>query len=431
MVEMAGINKRNFLKTIGGVAAMGATAPLVSRVQAAEKKSEPTDMTLDAMPITVEERFARVARAQTLMKQAGLAAILIEPGSAMLYFTGIRWRRSERLTAVIIPAEGEIAVVTPYFEEPSVRESMTFGDDVRTWHEHESPFVRVLEVLADRGLKGGAIGLEDTVRYFVVEGLRAANAQVSIGSARAVTQGCRMYKSVHELKLMHTANAITLAAYNQVWNTLEAGMTPADINRIMRAAQVQFGGAGIWTMALLAESSAYPHGTDQPQVLKDGDIVLMDCGCHVHGYQSDISRTFVFGEASKRQRTVWQTVRKGQEIAFEAAQLGTPAGKVDDAVRTYYESLGYGPGYQTPGLSHRTGHGIGMDGHEPVNFVHGETVPLASGMCFSNEPGIYIFGEFGVRLEDCIYMTENGPAWFTLPPSSIDDPIGKVGPVPV
>lgn len=431
MAETVGINKRNFLKTMGGLAALGAAAPLAGGVHAADNKPKPVDITLDATPITVEERLRRVARAQTLMKQAGLAAILIEPGSAMLYFTGIRWRRSERLTAVVIPADGDIAVITPYFEEPSVRESMTFGDDVRPWHEHESPFARVLEVMADRGFKGGTIGLEDTVRYFVVEGLRAANAAVSVGSARAVTQGCRMYKSAHELKLMHTANAVTLSAYNQVWNTLEAGMTPMDINRMMRSAQAQFGGSGIWTMALLAESSAYPHGTNQPQVLKEGDIVLMDCGCEVHGYQSDISRTFVFGAATKRQRTVWQTVRKGQEIAFETAQLGTSAGKVDDAVRTYYESLGYGPGYQTPGLSHRTGHGIGMDGHEPVNFVHGEAAPLAPGMCFSNEPGIYIFGEFGVRLEDCLYMTESGPEWFTSPPDTIDDPIGRIGPVPV
>jgi len=178
---------------------------------------------------------------------------------------------------------------------------------------------------------------------------------------------------------------------------------------------------------LFGPASAYPHGTSQPQEIEEGQIVLMDCGCQVQGYQSDISRTFVYGEPGKRQREVWDTVRKGQEIAFETAKIGTPAGAIDDAVRKYYESLGYGPGYATPGLSHRTGHGIGMDGHERVNFVHNESTPLAPGMCFSNEPGIYIFDEFGVRLEDCLYMTEDGPAWFTVPPDSLDDPIGRMG----
>jgi Xaa-Pro dipeptidase len=418
------INKRDLLKA--GLAAAGATA-FSTTLQATQEKQSLRDITKSAVPISVDERKARVAKAQQLMRQQGVSAILLEPGSAMLYFTGIRWWRSERLTSVVIPAEGELAVVTPYFEEPSVRESMTFGDDVRPWHEHENPFERVAGILKDRGLTGGKIGLEKTVRYFVVEGLKGAASNFEIVDATPVTLGCRMYKTEAELALMRTANEVTLRAYQHVWDTLEAGMTPADINGLMRSAQTALGGGGVWNMALMAGASAYPHGTDQPQSLKDGDIVLMDCGCNVHGYQSDISRTFVFGEASKRQRDVWNTVRKGQQIAFETAQVGVAAGAVDDAVRSHYERLGYGPGYKTPGLSHRTGHGIGMDGHESVNFVHGETTKLAPGMCFSNEPGIYIFGEFGVRLEDCIYMTESGPQWFTVPPDSIDDPIGKMG----
>jgi Xaa-Pro dipeptidase len=421
------INRRKLIGA-GGVA-LGAAALVGTPTPVqANTANGLADITANAVPITVEERKARVAKAQQLMRESGLSAILLEPGSAMLYFTGVSWWRSERLTAVVIPVEGEIGIVTPYFEEPSVRESMTFGDDVRTWHEHESPFERVAGILKDRGLTGGKIGLEDTVRYFVVEGLKGAAPAFEITSALDVTLGCRMYKSSAELKLMRIANEVTLNAYQHVWDTLEAGMTPADINALMRSAQGALGGKGVWNMALLAGASAYPHGTDQPQVLKEGDIVLMDCGCNVHGYQSDISRTFVFGEASKRQRDVWNTVRQGQQIAFEAATLGTPAGAVDDAVRRLYESLGYGPDYKTPGLSHRTGHGIGMDGHESVNFVRGESTPLAKGMCFSNEPGIYIFGEFGVRLEDCIHMGDTGPVWFTMPPDSIDDPIGKMGP---
>ncbi|WP_262692894.1 M24 family metallopeptidase [Kordiimonas aestuarii] len=425
------LSKRDFLKFGAGAAVGTALAGTAARASGASGSTKPATgfkpITGDVKPITVEERLARIVRAQKLMRDEGLAAILLEPGPAMLYFTGISWWRSERLTAVVIPAEGDIAVVTPFFEEPSVRESMSFGDDVRTWHEHESPFERVAGILKDRGLVSGKIGFEDTVRYFVVEGMKAAAPGFEITSALPVTLGCRMYKSEAELALMKKANEVTLKAYEHVWGTLEAGMAPSDITSLMGAAQAALGGSGIWNMALLNEASAYPHGTSQPQTLAEGGIVLMDCGCAVEGYQSDISRTFVFGEPSKRQREVWDTVRKGQEIAFETAQIGTPAGKVDDAVRTYYESLGYGPGYQTPGLSHRTGHGIGMKGHESVNFVHGEKTPLATGMCFSNEPGIYIFDEFGVRLEDCLYMTDSGPKWFTEPPASLDDPIGKLG----
>ncbi len=423
------MDKRDFLKLAGvgaGLAAIVGTG-VGARASDKQKPNALKSIIGDASPITVTERKARIAKAQALMAVHKIDAILIEPGSAMVYFTGISWWRSERLTAVIIPRAGDIGIVTPYFEEPSVRESLTFGDDVRPWHEHEDPFKRVQQILADRGVAGGRIGLEDTVRYMVVKGLKRTGTQ-EIVSAEAITRGCRMYKSDAELKLMRTANEVTLTAYNHVWQSLEVGMTPADVNKLMRGAQNQLGGSGTWTMALFGGASAYPHGTNQPQTLTDGQTVLMDCGTSVHGYQSDISRTFVFGEASKRQREVWNTVRKGQQIAFDTAKLGTAAGEVDDAVRKYYETLGYGPGYQTPGLSHRTGHGIGMDGHEPVNFVHGEITKLAPGMCFSNEPGIYIYGEFGVRLEDCIYMSSQGPVWFTEPPTSIDDPIGKMGP---
>jgi Xaa-Pro dipeptidase len=241
-----------------------------------------------------------------------------------------------------------------------------------------------------------------------------------------VTRGCRMIKSAHEIALMRKAAEITLRAFEHVHTRLDVGMTPDDVSALMLEVQAALGGNEAWALVLFGAASAYPHGTRQRQAIRDGQIILMDCGCAVEGYQSDISRTFVFGEPSARQRKVWNTVRNGQKVAFATAQPGTPAGRVDDAVRAYYESLGYGPGYATPGLSHRTGHGIGMDVHESINFVHGETTPLAPGMCFSNEPGLYIFGEFGVRLEDCLYLTPDGPAWFTVPPESLDDPIGSL-----
>jgi Xaa-Pro dipeptidase len=201
-------------------------------------------------------------------------------------------------------------------------------------------------------------------------------------------------------------------------------MTPAEIGAIMNGATAKLGGRPEFALVLLGEASAYPHGTGKPQAVKDGEVVLMDCGCTVEGYQSDISRTFVFGEPTRRQREVWTHMRQGQQIAFETARVGVPAGRIDDAVRAYYRKLGYGPDYKLPGLSHRTGHGIGLEGHEPVNFVRGETTPLAPGMCLSDEPGIYLPGQFGIRLEDCLYMTERGPRWFSEPPPSIDKPFG-------
>ena len=420
------INKRDFLKISGaaaGAAALGACNT------ADRSLATPTLQSVvnGAIPIGVAERIARIEKAQRLMDKYDIDAILLEPGSAMLYFSGISWWRSERLTAVIIPRHGDIGVVTPFFEEPSVRESMTFGDDVRAWHEHHSPFDRIAEFLKDRNITNGRIGLEQTVRHFVAEGLSRAAPNLSITSALPITQGCRMYKSSNEIALMKKASEVTLTAYRHVYDNLQAGMEPADVNAMMQTAQSELGGDDIWNMALFGVASAYPHGTKLSQKIVQGQIVLMDCGCSVDGYQSDISRTFVFGEPSARQREVWDTVRRGQQIAFETAQPGVAAGAVDDAVRQYYESLGWGPGYQLPGLSHRTGHGIGMDGHESVNFVHGEETPLSAGMCFSNEPGLYDFDAFGVRLEDCLYMTDDGPAWFTVPPDSLDDPIGQMG----
>ena len=413
------LSKRDLIKAAGvtGLSAMTGAA-------LAKADDALPSMTADAVPISVEERKARVAKAQQLMRDQGVAALLIEAGSAMVYFTGIRWWRSERLTAVVIPVDGDIAVVTPYFEEPSIRESMSFGDDVRTWHEHESPYALVAGILADRGLKKGKLAIEETVRHFVVDGVAQAASKFKIISGAAITRGCRMHKSPAEIALMQIASDVTMAAYVHTHSKITAGMSSQDVSALMSAATTALGGTVQFSMVLLNEASAYPHGSGTPQKVTEGGIVLMDCGCSVHDYESDISRTFVFGEPSAKQRDVWNTVKQGQELALETAQIGTPAGAVDDAVRTFYESKGYGPGYKTPGLSHRLGHGIGMDGHEPVNFVHGETTPLAPGMCFSNEPGIYIFGEFGVRLEDCLYMTETGPKLFSALSPSIDKPFG-------
>ncbi|TXS88928.1 aminopeptidase P family protein [Parahaliea maris] len=409
-------------------AAAGSLAMLSSGAAHSEPARTLKPITGDVEPISVSERRQRIARAQGLMQHLKIDALLLEPGSAMLYFTGISWWRSERLTAVILPKEGDITVITPFFEEPSVRESMTFGDDVRTWHENEDPFALLAGLFREHRLSSPRIALEGSVRYFVVEGIERSLPGAHLTGGEAITRACRMLKSPAELALMHKANEVTLTAYAHVYAKLEKGMQPEDVNAMMRSAQAELGGSGIWTMALFGEASAYPHGSGQPQEIREGQIVLMDCGCAVEGYQSDISRTFVYGEPSAEQERVWQLVRRGQDIALTAARPGAAAGTVDDAVRTYYTAQGFGPGYQLPGLSTRTGHGIGMDGHEQINFVQGEETPLVEGMCFSNEPGIYIPGKFGVRLEDCLHMGATGPVWFTVPPDSLAEPIGKMGP---
>jgi len=373
-------------------------------------------------PISSAERLQRMSKAQQFMRAAGLKALLVEAGSSLVYFTGVQWRRSERLTAALIPAEGQAVLITPAFEEPSVRESLKIPADVRVWNEHESPFALLADWLKTHGAGKGPVGVEETTRFFAFEGLRTLGVETRGDSG--VVRTCRIIKSPAEIALMQAAADITVAAYRETGPQISRGMTPADIGRIMSAAMAKRGATPEFSLVLLGEASAYPHGSGKPQEVRPGEVVLMDCGCSYEGYQSDISRTMVMGEASKQQRSVWDLVRRGQQIAFETVKVGTPAGAADDRVRAAYVKSGYGPGYKLPGTSHRTGHGIGLDVHEPINLVHGETTSLAPGMCFSDEPGIYIPGSFGVRLEDCIHMTESGPKWFSAPPKSLDAPFG-------
>lgn len=402
-----------------------ATLPLLTSavLRAAEPDlSALRDLTSGVPLITPEERAARLAKAQALMKANGIAAVLIEPGSSLLYFTGVQWHRSERLTAAVLPVEGNPCIVTPFFEEPSVRETLAVPADVRVWQEDGDPFAVIAGFLKDRRLTG-AIGVEETARFFAFDGLRRLAPTTRLVSANPVVRGCRMIKSAAEIALMQRATDVTVAAYRWTHPRVEPGMTGAQISGLMSAATQKLGGSVEFSMALVGEASAYPHGSREEHRVMDGSVVLMDCGCTVAGYQSDVSRTWVHGTASKEQRQVWERVAAGQQLAFRVAQPGTPAGAVDDAVRRLYETFQYGPGYKLPGLSHRTGHGIGLDGHEPVNLVRGEATLLAPGMCFSDEPGLYFPGKFGVRLEDCFHMTERGPKWFSTPPTTLDRPV--------
>jgi Xaa-Pro dipeptidase len=408
--------------------AAAAALPLLS-IPAILRAAEPdlsalSDITGAAKPIDSAERARRLARAQGLMTAAGIGAVVIEPGSSLLYFTGVRWWTSERLTLAILPVEGQPCIVTPFFEEPSVRETLAVPAEVRVWQEDENPLAVVAGFLRERKLDSRLIGIEENVRFFAAAALARMLPGAPQVSANPVVRGCRMIKTSAEIALMQAATDVTLAAYRWTHARVEKGMTGPDISALMNAATRKLGGEPEFALALIGEAPAYPHGSREIHRVADGQVVLMDCGCTVQGYQSDISRTWVHGTATPNQRKVWDQVARGQQVAFAAAKIGAAAGSVDDAVRRHYESLGYGPGYKLPGLSHRTGHGIGMDGHEPVNLVHGETTTLAAGMCFSDEPGIYAPGKFGVRIEDCFHMTDAGPKWFSTPPKSLDAPLG-------
>jgi Xaa-Pro dipeptidase len=378
-------------------------------------------MTGGIQPITDEERLGRIEKARKLMTESGMDAIYVESGSSLFYYTGIRWGASERMFAMVLPARGDIAYVCPKFEEERAREMIRFGDDVRPWEEDESPYKRVAEIFKDRGITTGKVGMEERVRFFLFDGIRKEAPGIDYVSADPVTIGCRVTKSPAELALMQRAMDITIEAYKATVKTFHEGMTKGefrDNSRLAHKALGVDGGIG----ANFGEASALPHGSIKPRNLREGDVVLMDGGCGVDGYRSDISRTVVFGEPTQKMRDMWELEKKAQHAAFEAAKVGVPCEAVDAAARKVLTDAGLGPDYKVPGCPHRTGHGIGLDGHEWTNFVRGNKTPLAPGMCFSNEPMIVIPGEFGIRLEDCVYITDEGAKFFTEPSPAIDQP---------
>jgi Xaa-Pro dipeptidase len=414
------LHRRTFISSAGALAA-SMTLPL-GRVMAQAAEELPRI----PIPPTISsaERVQRLVKAKALMRSAGIGAVLVESGPSLDYYTGIRWWRSESLTGVVIPAEGDPVVVTPFLESPSIKEMLEVPAEVRTWNEDEEPLKLVADFLRERKVAGLPVAFEETNRFFLEDRLKRQLPGVPIVSANPVVRAQRMIKSPTELALMQAANDIMLVSLRYAGTRTREGMRGADIDAMIAAVHKHMGSAYDGGLVLIGEASAYPHGSKKPHVVQRGDIVLLDCTSAVHGYQADISRTYVVGEPTSEQRKLWDQVHRGQQIAIAAAKPGVPAGSVDGAVRKVYESWGYGPGYRLPGLSHRTGHGIGMEVHEPVYLVHGEATPLAPGMCFSDEPGLYIPGKFGVRLEDCWHMTAAGPKFFTQPPPSIDRPFG-------
>jgi Xaa-Pro dipeptidase len=423
------ISRRQFVNRASGAAGIAAVA--VTARAAAQAGETPAAIRAlkpypgKATPISDSERQTRLEKARRLMAENGLGAIVLEPGTSMSYFVNVRWGLSERPFLLVIPARGELAYVTPAFEEQRAREITKFTNDIRVWQEDEDWGRIVAGILKDRGAATAKIGVEERVRFFIPEGLRAASPQAQFVLATPVTAGCRMIKSPTEIALMQRANDITIDAYKAAFAALREGMTQFDFGRNVRAAFDALGAPGGSAGVQFGEYSAFPHGSITPQKLKEGDVVLVDGGCSVEGYQSDITRTTVFGKPSKRQIDVWNLEKEAQAAAFKAAQVGATCESVDAAARKVITEAGFGPDYKVPGLPHRTGHGIGMDGHEWTNFVRGNKTRLAPGMCFSDEPMIAIYGEFGIRLEDCLYITESGPRFFTEPSPAIDRPFAE------
>ncbi len=428
-------DRRDFLRASAGVASAALLKPVFAfadtndiadiqqRQDVPEQIQKLKRMTSGVVPISDEERHARIAKAQRLMSEHRIDAIYLEPGSSMFYFTGMRWSTSERMFALIIPQRGELAWVCPKFEEERARELIKFGNDVRTWEEDESPYRRVAQIFRDRGVRSGRVGIEERVRFFLFDGIRQEAVKIEYVSATPITAGCRMFKSPAEISLMQRANDITIVAYRATWASMRDGLPQDEFVGNCATAFHNLGVQG-GVFCSFGKYTAFPHGSSTPQTLREGDVVLMDGGCSVEGYQSDITRTFVFGKPTERQREIWNLEKKSQDAGFAAAHVGAPCETVDAAARKVITDAGFGPDYKVPGLPHRTGHGIGLDGHEWTNFVRGNKTPIQSGMCFSDEPTIVIYGEFGIRLEDCLHITENGPKFFTHQSPSIDKPFG-------
>ncbi len=423
------ISRRRFIEISGLAAGVAATRPALSWAAPKDSPLPPSLARLksrksEATPITREERQTCQERARQLMSENRLDAILLMEGTSLKYFTGIRWWGGERMFALVLPARGASFYVCPAFEEGRAREQLANapeGDhpDIRTWQEDESPYQLVGQGLKDHGLAAGKLGIEETVRFVFADGIAKAAPQAMLISATPVTAGCRMIKSEHELSLMRLANQVTLAAYEAVYQSLREGMTQQDVENLIAAAYGQLGFPGEASVQV-GEYSALPHGSTTPQVIHEGSIVMIDDGCTVEGYQSDITRTFVLGKASDKMKRVFDIVHRAQAAALAAARPGGECGSVDAAARKIITDAGYGPDYKY--FSHRLGHGIGMDGHEWPYLVRGNATKLQPNMTFSDEPGIYIRGEFGIRLEDDMHITENGAELFTPQSFSLEEP---------
>jgi Xaa-Pro dipeptidase len=375
-----------------------------------------------APAITGDERLARMDKARVLLAGIGADAVLIGAGASLRYFAGVPWNATERLVALLLPREGEPMMICPRFEEGSLLASLGVEAGLRLWEEHESPYALMAAAMAELGVE--TLAIDPALPFFVFNGLAKAAPGVAPVDGAPVVDGCRMIKSPAELALMSQAKAMTLEVHRRAARILKAGITTTAVRRFIDQAHRALGAddGSSFCAVQFGEASAYPHGLPGEQALKDDDLVLIDTGCRVQGYNSDITRTYVFGRPSAEHRRVWEVERQAQAAAFAAVKPGVPCEEIDAAARRVLEAAGFGPDYRLPGLPHRTGHGIGLSIHEAPYLVRGDTTPLAPGMCFSNEPMIVLPETFGIRLEDHFHVTEDGAAWFTEPQPSLEEP---------
>ena len=425
------ISRRRFLQASTVVAGVTSVSPLSSqevRGQNAENLPPSIDSLRsrrnEARPVSIEERAQRQERARVLMREQHIDAILLAQGTSLVYFAGIQWWGGERLFAMVLPAKGDAFFVSPAFEEGRAREQISKGPsganpDVRIWQEDENPYDRVAQGLKDRGLGSSKLGIEETVKFVFSQGIAAASPQAQIQAATPITAGCRMIKSEQEVERMRLASRVTLAAYEAAYRALKPGMTKPDAEHLIEQAHAKLGFEG-GADVQVGEYSAFPHGSVTPQVIREGSVVLVDGGCTVEGYTSDITRTFVLGKASDKMKKVFDIVHKAQSAALAAAHPGVECGNIDAAARKVIVDAGFGPDYKY--FTHRVGHGMGMDGHEWPYLVRGNQTKLAQHMTFSDEPGIYIRGEFGLRLEDDMHITAEGAELFTPQSPSVESP---------
>jgi Xaa-Pro dipeptidase len=397
------LSRRDLLK-FSGVSALSAVLRPSPEERLPASLAALKPMTGGMEDVSVEEHRARIHRAQQLMGENGLDAIVLGPSTGLRYFTGTRWGLSERFFGAVIPSSGDPCWITPAFEKARAEQVVKIGSDIRPWEEDESPHVLVAQALRDR--KADRVGIDEAMPFAFSDGISKALPAAHLASATPVTAGCRMIKDAHEIALIRRACEITIQAHRAVFSALKEGMTQDQVSQLSSQAHERLGIPG-GSLVLFGPDAAYPHGTLKPRPLRAGDFVLIDGGGDLHGYMSDITRTGVFAAApTDRQRRVWDTVRRAQEAAFAALKPGAACQSVDQAARSVIEGAGFGTGYRA--LTHRLGHGIGMDGHEWTYLVRRNETLLKAGMCFSNEPGIYIPGELGVRLEDIMSVTEDG-----------------------
>lgn len=382
--------------------------------------------TQDVQPILLGEYQERIQKAVGIMKEHSIKAVYLNAGTNLYYFTGTLWSASERMVGALLFEDGTLEYIVPKFEEGTFKKYRQVEADINCWEEHESPYELIGKLLKEKNLKDGRFAIDESSSYFLGDGISKANTSYDFINAQIITAGCRMQKSKNEIAIIQRAKDITMEVQRAAARILRPGITVNEVTDFINKAHSKAGisSGSYFCIVLFADDTQYPHGVSVPQPLKENDAVIIDTGCRLHGYLSDITRSYVYGEASEEYRTIWNLEQKTQLAAFEAAQLGAACGSVDDAARKTLAEAGLSSDYELPGLPHRVGHGTGLDIHEYPYLVRGSEIKLAEGMVVSNEPMICVPGKFGIRHEDHFYMTAEGPKWFTTPMHSLDNPFG-------